>query len=187
MPGTAIGQQMNVGYPGSYARNGDCVIASRWVRQTDTANINFGDTVVLNQDSTGGTYSQVAGFIAGAGTFTAAIFAGIAVREVKSYEQYFGSTPPSAPTFAYYGPGSRADVIKRGCVVVQCRVGTPKAGSGVYIRTVYNAAIPAGIVGGIEAAADGTNTVAIPNAQFFTGTLDANGCTEIELLSINTV
>lgn len=184
MPGTVIGIAMNIGYPGSYARNGDCVIAARPVKPTDTANVNFGDPVVLNSDSTGGTYSQLAGFVAGGGTFTQALFAGFAVREVKSAESFFG-TGNSAPSWNYYSPGAPCDVIKRGSVVVKVNVGTPTAGGLVYVRTVLNGAIPAGLVGGVEAAADSTNTVQLTNCRFFTGILDGNNCAEVEILGIN--
>jgi hypothetical protein len=181
MPGTVIGTSMNIGYPGDYARNGDCVIANRPVKSTDTANINFGDPVVINSDSTGGTYSQVAGFIANGGTFAQAVFGGFAVREVKSFESYFG-TGNAAPNWNYYAPGAPCDVIKRGCVIVKVNVGTPEANGSVYVRVAANVSIPAGVVGGIEAAADGANTVQLTNCRFFTGVLDGNNCAEVELI-----
>lgn len=176
---------MNLGYPGTIGRNGIWEVAARPVKPTDTANIFFGDAVVVNSDSTGGTYSQAASFITLGGTFTLGIFGGFAVREIKSFETYIGAGN-SAPVNAYYAPGTACDVIKRGNVMVKCNVGTPTANGPVYIRTVLNGAIPAGVVGGIEAAADGGNTVQLTNCRFFTGLIDANGVAEIEILAVIT-
>ena len=39
----------------------------------------------------------------------------------------------------------------------------PTAGGSVYIRVALNGAIPNGVVGGLEAVADGANTVLYPN------------------------
>lgn len=167
MPGQAIGLTMNIGYPGSYSRNADCIIAARGVKSTDTANINFGDPVILNSDN---TYSKF-----GAGN-TAVQFAGIAVREVKQSTDYFS-------TAGAYLPGTSADVITRGAVVVTCNAGTPTAGGKVYVRTVANGANT--IIGGFEAAADSTNTVEITNAKFTTGKMDSNKCVEVTILSRN--
>lgn len=185
MPGDAIGISLGYGYPGSYARNSVKEVAARQVTVTDTLPIYFGDPVVLRTgSSTNSSYSSVAGFIASGGTFTAPLFGGIALREVKSFLNYLG-TGNSAPTNAYYQPGYPADVMKRGVISVKCNVGTPTAGGAVYVRTVLNGGIPAGVVGGIEAAADGGNTVQLPSCVFYSGLMDANGVTEIELIAVN--
>src|SRR6266700_374067 len=93
MPGTTVGTSMNAGYAGQFSRNGDNITEAKLVLTTDTANIRFGDAVVLNGDATGGTFSQAIGFIAGGGTFAmttagAGVFAGFAVRQVKTYLTY---------------------------------------------------------------------------------------------------
>lgn len=184
MPGTVVGTALNAGFPGAIARNAANIIAARQVKPTDTVPVYFGDAVVLNSDSAGGTYSSVAGFIANSGTFTLGIFGGFAIREVKSYEAYIssGTSPATGPTTSFYAPGTACDVIKQGTVSVVCRVGTPTAGGAVYLRVALNGSFPAGIVGGIEAASDGGNTVQLTNCRFFSGYMDGNNVTEVTLL-----
>jgi hypothetical protein len=160
---------MNYGYPGSFARNGDCIIVNRLVKSTDTNPINFGDPVVLNPDN---TYSKF-----GASN-TAAEFAGVAVREVKQTSDYY------APTSSYK-PGQPCDVIERGSVSVVCNVGNPTAGGKVYIRIAANPSIPTGVVGGFEAAPDGANTVELTNCRWATGLKDVNNVAELTILSRN--
>ena len=63
---------------------------------------------------------------------TAALFGGIALREVKSYVNYLGSGN-TAPQNAYYSPGYPCDVMKRGVISVLCRVGIPTAGGAVFV------------------------------------------------------
>lgn len=184
MPGTTIGTQMGIGYPGTYSRNsGGLVITAKFVRVADTNNINFGDAAFLNKDSTGGTFSS--GLTIGAG-ITLAAFAGIAVREVLTMATY----QPS-PTLGAYLPGQSCDVIELGNVVVNIRnvsAATVQAGGAVYIR---KAAGTDTVIGALEPAADGGNTVQLTNCQFTTGltSLDVNSniIAEITLLSRNTV
>ena len=178
MPGTTVGQSMNLGFPGTFSRNGDCVIEAYQVRATDAAGPNFGDVVVDNLGTQPQTLSSLAAFIAAGGTFTAALFGGIAVREVKSFLTY-----QPTPQFSGYLPGDYCDAIKRGSVSVKCNVGAPTPKGPVYVRTVYNNAIPAGIVGGIEAAADGANTVLLPNVVWQTGLIDGNAVSEITIMT----
>jgi hypothetical protein len=104
-------------------------------------------------------------------------FAGVGVREVKQGVNYTGNGQGT------YAPGEAADVIGRGTVIVTCNVGTPTAGGPVYLRIIANGAIPLGIVGGFEAAADGTNTVLLTNAKWSTGRIDANKSAEVTILS----
>ena len=172
-PGGVIGISMNNGFPGSYSRNGDCVIANRLVKSTDAGGPDFGKAVVLNSDN---TYTDVARFIAAGGNMTAALFAGVAVREVKQATAY------AAAATGNYAPGQPCDALQRGSIVVTCNVGAPSAGGAVYLRITTNGAIPAGVVGGFEAAADGGNTVALTNCQWSTGVKDANGVAEITIL-----
>jgi len=174
MPGSAIGTQMNIGFPGSYSRNGDCIIANRLVKSADAAGPKFGAGVVLNTDN---TYSDIAAWIAAGGTLTAAVFAGVAVREVQQ------STTYVTQSAGQYSPGNACDALERGSAVVNCLVGTPTAGGAVYMRKTLNGAIPAGIVGGFEAAADGGNTVQLTNCQWTTGAKDANNVAELTILT----
>lgn len=68
------------------------------------------------------------------------------------------------------------DRMRRGYMTVQNNAGTPSIESQVYVRV----AAPSGakVIGGIEAASDGTNTVAIPNCVFMDAG-DAAGNVEI--------
>ena len=70
------------------------------------------------------------------------------------------------------------DALRRGYAFVKSNNGTPALGGTVYIRV----ANPSGakVIGGIEAASDSTNTIAVPGAMF-TGAADANGNCEISL------
>src|SRR6185312_16358183 len=99
MPGTVIGKSLNLGYPGSVSRSADCVIAARVIKSTDPLGPKFGEPLVINSDATGGTLSSVADFLTGGGTFTAAKFAGVAVREVKVANTY-----SPVPAFVGYLP-----------------------------------------------------------------------------------
>lgn len=171
MPGNVVGKALNFGYAGAVSRSLDAIISNRVVKSTDPTGPSFGDPVLLNSDN---TWSK-----AGA-TATMALFAGIAVREVKQ-----GTSFLSANGAVEYKPGEVADVIERGTVLVVCNVGTPTAGSAVYLRITANGAFPTGVVGGLEAAADGANTILLTNAKWKTGKLDANKIGEITLLVRN--
>ena len=175
MPGTVIGISMNAGYPGSFARNADCVIGNRIVKATDLVGPDFGDPTILNPDNTVSKFGA-------AGTF--AEFLGFAVREVKTPQTYL--TPESVGNYA---PTQPCDVLRRGTLSAICRVGTPTAGGKVYVRTVLGTpVVTAGsVVGGIEAAAatDGGTTIELENCEFETGLMDANKVTEIRVKTIN--
>lgn len=74
-------------------------------------------------------------------------------------------------------PGKQCSVLKSGYMSVYLGGTTPAAKGGpVFIRVAAPAAGKP--VGGFEAAADSTNTVAVTNA-YFRGPADANGVTEI--------
>ena len=69
------------------------------------------------------------------------------------------------------------DILKRGYIIVNLGGTTDAAKNGtVYVR-VANASAGKPI-GGVEAAADSTNTVALTNA-YFTGPKDAYGVAEV--------
>ena len=179
MPQQIIGLSQNLGFPGTVSRNGDELIeGNRAVRSTDTLGPNFGDPVVLNNDVSFGSYSSVAAYITAGGTFTAAKFAGCAVRVVKTPTNFLAQN-----TIAGFGPGQHVAVLERGTMSVTCNVGTPSANGAVYVRTLVNAAIPAGVVGGFEATADGTNSVLLTNAVWHQGQIDVNNTAELTILS----
>ncbi len=182
MPGTVIGTSMNQGYPGTYARNGDCYIKSRKIKSTDTNGPSFGDPCVLNADD---TYSSVADLLLAGGSFSMANFAGIAGREVKTYLSY----PPSN-SLGGYEPGDEADVIERGNTPVVCNVGTPTSGGKAYVRIKANVLVAAGVVGGFEAAngVDSTDTeycIELTNCRWESTLVDGNNVAELAILSRN--
>jgi hypothetical protein len=189
MPGTVIGQSMNLGYPGTYARNADCIISTRNVRTvTGDVGPSFGDPCVLigSSDAANNTYQSVADFINSArtnGTFTAALFAGVAVREVKTFQSYLANMP----TIGVYSPGQPCDVLERGSVSVVCNVGAPVAGGAVYIR-IASGTTPAGyVIGGFEYRTDTDSAacVLLTNCEWTTGNIDSNKMCELTIKSRN--
>ena len=179
MPQQIIGLSQNLGFPGTVSRNGDELIeGNRAVKQTDATGPKFGDPVVLNTDVAFGSYSSVAAYIAGGGTFTSAKFAGIAVREVKTSLNYLAQNGIGS-----YFPGTHVPVLERGSMSVTCNVGTPVANGPVYVRIAVNAQIQAGVVGGFEATADGANSILLTNAVWHQGQIDVNNTAEITVLA----
>jgi hypothetical protein len=166
MPGKVIGVEMGYGYPGQTARQPDEIVRTRPVAAA-SADINFGDPVLINAD---GTVTKF-----GAAN-TAAQFAGIAARRIKSAIVY-----PNQE-LGCYKPQEACDVIERGAVSVKVNVGSPAVGGAVYIRVAASGSVPAGVVGGFEAAADSTNTVLLSNAKFGTAA-DGNGVAELVILT----
>lgn len=177
---------LNLGPVGQVSRLGERVITSRPVfAGTGFTNITFGDTVVITPNSSGGgdTYQTVAGFIAAGGTMTAALFAGIANREVKTNLQFTSLGNNGTPQYAYYAPNEMCEALERGSIVVKINNGTPASQAPLFLRIVANSGIPAGVVGGLEAVADGSNTISLATigVVFRTGAVDANGCAEITM------
>jgi hypothetical protein len=194
MPGTTIGTQMNQGFPGTYSRNGDCVITSRLVKSTDSAGPKFGAAVVLNQDATGGTYSDAAVSKANGNSPVMTqganfAFVGFAVREVFTMLPTTFVAQPQLPAIQAYTPGQPCDVLERGAmsvVVKDPQAAGYVAGGSVFLRTVLNGAFPSAAVGDLETAADGGKTIALTNVYLTTGVVDANSVTEVTVLSRNT-
>lgn len=164
MPGAAIGKVLNLGYAGNVSRQADAIITQRPAKGDP---ISFGDPVILNPDN---SYTKFGA------TNIAAQFAGIAVREVKQATDYY-------PTGGNYKNSEPCDVISRGTVTVICNVGAPTAGGSVYLRIAENEAIPNGVIGGFEAAADGINTIELTNVKFTTGDIDTNKIAEVTMLT----
>ncbi|MBD5153780.1 MAG: hypothetical protein HDT15_01560 [Oscillibacter sp.] len=160
-----IGQTMNHGYAGSYARQPDMIANTH----PAGAAIAFG--AALQYDDNGAVVPM------GSGS-TAVNFVGVASREVKSALNYLDQDVGS------YAQGEAVPVFMRGAINVKCNVGTPKLGGAVYVRIAANESIPTGVVGGFEAAADGANTVELTNCQW-AGSADANGIVELRILTMN--
>jgi hypothetical protein len=170
---------LNVGPIGKISQTDFPIITPRQVNSADTLNVNFGDPVVLN---TNNTYSSVAQYIADAKTLTSSTPLAVAVADVKT-NSYYPLAGGQSMGAGYYSPGNLMDALVRGTINVNVRVGTPAGSQApVYVRVATNVAIPAGVVGGFEAAADGTNTVLITNMVFKTGSVGPDGSAQIVLL-----
>lgn len=163
MPGGVIGKSMLFGYPGTFAREGDCIVRARIVKM-GTPEIAFGDPVVLDSTDT---------WVRFATPKVAADFAGIAVREVKQAAVF----PMS--DFAYK-EGQTCDVLERGSIMVLCVNGSPAPGGAVYVRITANGGNVT--LGGLESVADGGNSLELPSARW-AGTKDANNVAELVILS----
>lgn len=145
------------------------------------AGIPAGTTITAITSAGVVTLSQAATATATLVNIYVGMFAGIAGREVKTQLTY--PITPGASLIGTYTPGQIAEVmVGRGSIVVQVNVGTPISNGQVYMRVALNGGIPAGLVGDIEAAPDGVNTVALDNTVFKTGVLDANNLAEITIL-----
>lgn len=68
------------------------------------------------------------------------------------------------------------DALVRGYMTVRCNAGTAKKAGKVYVRVA--ASTPAKPIGGIEAVADGTNSIEVTKAMFMHDA-DAQGNVEI--------
>ena len=163
MTNQVIGKSMFHGYAGSYSRQPDTIIDSH----PAAGPIAFGQGVVYGENGSVAVPGESA---------TAAQFVGVACREVKSATSYLDQNVGSYVQF------DAVPVIKRGCVNVICQNGTPALDGAVYLRVKANASKPDAVVGGFEAAADGTNTVALTNVKW-KGAADANGVAEIRIMA----
>lgn len=164
MPGTVIGKTLNFGYPGQISRQGDEISRTRPVKK-GAANIPFGAAVEIGTD---GTCTLL-----GAGSGTAAAFAGVAMRRVKSALVY------PDQNHGYYAANENCDILERGAVMVECVAGNPTVGGAVH---VYKAAANGHKMGEFAAAADATNTVQLTNAKWATGK-DANNVAEVVIVT----
>jgi hypothetical protein len=174
---------LNSGFLGNVSRIGKRTITARQVLATTPNPISFGQAVVINPATD--TYQSVADFIAGGGTFTAALFAGIAVRNVKTNISFVSLEQTETPGLVgSYAPGQMCEVLEEGSITTLITNGTPVSQAPVFVRIALNGAIPAGVVGDLEAVADGANTVSLTDiARFRTSVQDANGVAEITILN----
>lgn len=168
MPGAAIGLKMGFGYPGTYARSGDCYIMNRPVVAAG-ADIAFGAPVVLNADGTFGKFDA-------AGTM--AKFAGIAVREVKQATDFYA-------TNGVYKAKEPCDVLERGNISVVCVEGTPDPTKGVYVCTSAGTNVAIGDLAATATPAGGATTILLTNCKWVNTSVDANKVTELAVLSRN--
>jgi len=162
MPGRTIGIMMNVGYAGTQSRTADAIIQNRIAEGT----IAFGQAVALTDTNKWRLVKT---------GDTAAVVAGIAVREVVQANTF---DPQSNPDYVANVP---CDVMVRGNCTVKCQRGTPTSGAAVYVRITANNTYPNAVVGGFEAEADDANTIQVTNIEWTTGVMDANGNVEVTI------
>lgn len=157
MPGSVIPVTgLTLGPIGSISQTDFPLLSPRKVRATDTLNINFGEVSVLNLDN---TYSSLAQFILLGGALTPQMALGIAKDTVMTNPYYPLAGGTNMPA-GFYAPGIEVNMLTRGTINCAVNVGQPAgAGTPVFIRTALNGAFGAGVVGGIEGAADGTAPV----------------------------
>ena len=161
-----IGLNMSHGFAGSYARQPDMIVNTAPLG--GTAVIPFGTPLVRGENGavlpmgTGNTGNQ---------------FIGVAGREVKSPAEFFSQN------VGQYTPEEPVSVFQRGCINVKCQKGSPAIDGTVYVRVAASGSY---VVGGFEAEADGTNTVALSNAQW-NGPADNNGVAELRIAYVGPV
>ena len=156
--------RMPSGIPGALTRTGTALVTEPNILLSTNPPVSYGVPTVIDA-----TTGHIRGVIAGD---VAASVYGFLVRPfpTQSGTNLFGATAPNAQL--------AADVLRLGYINVKVTNGTPTKNSAVFTRTILNGAIPAGVIGDVEAIADGVNTFQVPNA-FFTGGMDANGNSEI--------
>lgn len=160
-----IGTTMPNGFAGSYARQPDMIVNTR--PAGGTAEIPFGVPLKYSD----GKVVQM-----GTGD-TAALFVGVAAREIKSSLTYLTQGAGA------YAPGEAVPTFQRGSINVKCNRGTPALDGAVYVRITANGSFPNAPVGGFEASADSTNTIQLTNCQW-AGAADANGIAELRILTM---
>lgn len=160
MPGGTLGIKMGIGYEGNVSRTNETVIQPRKAAE----DLRFGQAVILNPDN---TYASVDA------STVATDIAGVTVRTVKQSNTFY---PQSN---SVHIAGGMCDVLARGQITVRCQRGTPEAGGAVYVRIAENASYEDALVGGFEAASDGTNSVLVPNLEWTSGAKDTNDMAEL--------
>lgn len=140
-------------------------------------------TFIININPSAGTItlSQNATATNAAAALTYAVFAGVAVREVKTQLGY-PYTPPGSTEIGYYAPGNMVGILVSGAITVKLPYGTPVSDGPAYLRVVANGN---GAVGDFNATSDTTNSIllasvpAVADAYFKTGLKDSNNLCEL--------
>lgn len=163
-----IGTAFPHGFAGSYAYQPDMIVKTRPCGGTET--IPFGTPVKYETGTNGNVVAMGAGD-------QGSSFVGFASREIKSAVNYLDQGT------GVYAPDEPVSVFMRGAVNVLVQKGTPALGGAVYVRVAENASYPTAVVGGIEAEADGGNTIELTGVQF-EGPADANGIACVRILTL---
>jgi hypothetical protein len=160
---------MPAGIPGEVTRlhTYGCTIEQQKQHPT-TPVTRYGDPVVIESTGTRPI----------AGTDTTNVVVGFLVRPFPGTDVTVAFPAGKVPFGAATPPTTGiVDVLRRGYISVNCRVGTPVKGGAVHIW--YGTPSGAHVIGGIEAAATASNTFEVTNAKF-TGAKDANGNVEVQ-------
>ena len=163
-----IGKDFPHGFAGSYAYQPDMIVKTRPCG--GNANIVFGTPVKYEEGTNGNVVPMGAGD-------TGDAFVGFASREIKSSIKYLQQG------IGAYAPGEAVSVFMRGAVNVKVQKGIPALNGKVYVRITANDSTPTAVVGGIEAEADGANTVELPGCVF-EGPADADGVACVRILTL---
>lgn len=160
-----ITNSMPLGSPGDLSRDVAEATIEAYYNSTTVPVLGFGLPV-----KSGAQANSATGIVA-ADVGTAIV--GFSVREMPAYP---GGVMSNQAAGAGVPMTGAIGIMKRGYMIVANNFGTPAKEGIVYVRI----ATPSGakVVGGIEATADGANTIIVPGAQFMGGA-DANGYAEI--------
>lgn len=158
----AILYRMNNGIAGDVTRQSVATIETQMLDSTAP----FSAYGLFGKVNSNGKFAPV-----GSGDAASAVY-GVLVRPFPT--QGANASDPlgtSAPKTT--GP---ADVLRRGYISVKLNAGTATLGGSVYVRVA--SASTGKPIGGIEAAADSTNTILVAGASFMSAA-DASGNVEI--------
>lgn len=171
---------LTIGPVGRISNTDFPIVTPRVLNATDTLSANFGDALVLNANN---SYSTVAQFILNGGTLASTTPLAVAQGDIHT-NPYYPLVGGTAMPGGIYTPGMVVDGVTRGTINVLVTNGTTfSAGGAVYIRHALNAEIPAGVIGGFEASADGANSIAITNMVWKTGMISPDGVAQLTLLN----
>jgi len=168
MPASVIGISMNLGYPGSQARNdpGTMTVA----RPVKTATpVKFGVPAKLNPDNTHDAMIATDLF---------AVFAGITLRNVKQATVYASNAS------GQYEKNEACDVMTKGYVTVSVNP-TASLTAGGTVFAVFTTATGEFAYYDSVSGGTGFTSVALTNAKWTTGIVDANYVAELALLTPN--
>lgn len=160
-----ITTSMPLGSPGDLTRDvRECTVEA-YYNSTTVPVLGFGLPVKLGAQAMSAT-----------GIVAADVGSSIVGFSVREYPSYPGGSMANLAAGAGIPMAGAIGILKKGYMAVKVNAGTPVKEGIVYVRI----AAPAGakVIGGIEAVADGANTIVVPNAQFM-GPADADGNAEI--------
>lgn len=165
MSGKTIGQSLNNGFAGSYARQPDMIINTHPNKEA-SASIPFGHALMV---ASGGVKLPTA-------SITAADFAGVASRQVETNVNYLNQNGPGE-----YAPNAPVSCFQRGRINVECKVGTPALNGDVYIAI---STANSNVIGDFTATEGtlNTDTIKLTNCKWG-GAKDSNNVVELVILN----